>query len=63
MHITKDNINQFINGTSMDCSDFGITRLEYTPDGITHLYCYNNKLTKLYQYSFDKCKISNIFDV
>jgi hypothetical protein len=48
MHITKDNINQFINGTSMDCSDFGITRLEYTPDGITHLYFYNNKLTKLY---------------
>ena len=47
MHITKDNIGQFIYGSLMDCSDKGITRLEYIPDGITGLYCYNNKLTEL----------------
>ena len=47
MHITKDNIGEFIYGSLMDCSDKGITRLEYIPDGIRHLYCYNNKLTEL----------------
>ena len=47
MHITKKNINEFIDGSSMDCSNKGITRLEYIPDGITSLWCYNNKLTEL----------------
>ena len=47
MVITKDNINEFIGGSTMYCSDKGITRLEYIPDGITHLYCRNNKLTEL----------------
>ena len=47
MHITKDNINEFIKGTRMDCSNKGITRLEYIPDGITDLFCENNKLTEL----------------
>ena len=47
MHITKDNIGQFIDGSIMDCSNKGITRLEYIPDGITNLFCYNNKLTEL----------------
>ena len=47
MHITKDNINQFINGSSMDCSSKGITHIEYIPDGITRLFCRNNKLTEL----------------
>ena len=47
MHITKDNINQFIDGSSMDCSNKGITHIEYIPDGIIHLYCHNNKLTEL----------------
>ncbi len=47
MRITKDNINQFIYGSLMDCSDKGITRLEYIPDGITSLWCEHNKLTEL----------------
>ena len=47
MHITKDNINEFIKGTRMDCSNKGITRLEYIPDGITSLFCYSNQLTEL----------------
>ena len=47
MHITKDNIDKFIKGTRMDCSNMDITRLEYIPDGITRLFCYNNKLTEL----------------
>ena len=47
MHITKDNINEFIDGSLMDCSNKGITRLEYIPDGIRHLYCHNNELTEL----------------
>ena len=47
MHITKDNIYEFIYGTIMDCSNKGITRLEYIPDGITHLWCENNKLTSI----------------
>ena len=47
MRITKGNINEFIEGSSMDCSNKGITRLEYIPDGIKRLYCNNNKLTEL----------------
>ena len=47
MQITKDNINEFINGSEMDCSGKGITHIEYIPEGITHLYFYNNKLTEL----------------
>jgi len=47
MVITKENINQFIEGSSMDCSNKGITHIEYIPDGITRLYCWNNKLTEL----------------
>ena len=47
MHITKDNIYEFIYGSLMDCSDKGITRLEYIPDGITSLWCENNKLTSI----------------
>ena len=47
MHITKDNINQFIEGTTMDCSNMYITGIDYIPDHITHLYCDNNKLTEL----------------
>ena len=47
MRITKDNINQFIDGTRMNCPDMGITRIEYIPDGITRLYCRYNRLTEL----------------
>ena len=47
MWITKENINKFIEGSSMDCSNTGITHIEYIPDGIKRLYCYNNKLTEL----------------
>ena len=47
MIITKDNINKFIKGTTIDCSNMDITRLEYIPDGIIHLSCEHNKLTEL----------------
>ena len=47
MWITKENINEFIEGSSMDCPDMDITHIEYIPDGITHLYCDNNELTEL----------------
>ena len=47
MRITKDNIDEFIKGTTIDCSNMDITRLEYIPDGIKRLYCYDNKLTEL----------------
>ena len=47
MRITKDNINEFIKGTSVDCSNKRITHIEYIPDGITHLYFYYNQLTEL----------------
>ena len=47
MRITKENIDRFIYGTIMDCSNKGITHIEYIPDGIIHLYCSNNKLTEL----------------
>ena len=47
MHITKDNINEFIEGTTMDCSYKVITHIEYIPDGITRLYCQYNELTSL----------------
>ena len=47
MHITKDNIDKFIKGTRMDCSNKRITHIEYIPDGITSLWCENNQLTEL----------------
>ena len=47
MLVTKENINEFIEGSSMDCPDMDITHIEYIPDGITGLYCWNNKLTEL----------------
>ena len=47
MRITKDNINKFIKGTSMDCYNIGITKIDYVPEGITHLYCSDNELTEL----------------
>ena len=47
MVITKDNINKFIEGSSMDCSNKGITHIDYIPDGITRLFCQWNRLTEL----------------
>ena len=47
MRVTKSNINQFIEGSSMDCSNKGITHIEYIPDGIKRLYCHSNRLTEL----------------
>ena len=47
MLITKENINEFIEGTTMDCSNMYITGIDYIPETITHLYCDNNKLTEL----------------
>ena len=47
MVINKDNINQFIDDTVVDCSNSGITHIEYIPEGITYLHCSNNKLTSL----------------
>ena len=47
MRITKYNIDRFINGSEMNCSNMIITHIEYIPEGITHLYCQYNKLTEL----------------
>ena len=47
MHITKDNINEFIKGKTMSCSDNDITGIDYIPKEITHLFCYNNGLKSL----------------
>ena len=47
MRITKDNINEFIGGTSMDCYSMGITKIEFIPEGIKALFCGDNKLTEL----------------
>ena len=47
MEINKDNINEFIFGTTMDCSNKQITNIESIPQYITYLNCSNNKLTKL----------------
>ena len=47
MHITKENINKFIYGTTIDCSNKNITYIEYIPDYIKYLSCDDNKLTKL----------------
>ena len=54
MVINKDNINQFIIGTIMDCSEKNITSIEYIPDNITHLYCDNNQLTSYPKHEQDK---------
>ena len=48
MYITKENIDKFIEGTEMNCRNKSIiTHIEFIPEGITHLYCYNNELTSL----------------
>ena len=53
MRITKDNIDKFINTNdwddkdTMDCSRMYITHIEYIPDHIKYLYCYNNNITSL----------------
>jgi hypothetical protein len=47
MRITKENINEFIDRTRMYCSNKGITKIDYIPEGITHLHLGNNKLTQL----------------
>jgi len=47
MRITKDNIDRFIGGLIMRCNNMDITKIEFIPEGITHLYCYNNNLTEL----------------
>lgn len=47
MIINKSNINNYIVGTTMNCSKRGITHIEYIPDGITELHCYGNQLTSL----------------
>ena len=47
MHITKDNIHKFIYGTIMNCDHYGITGIDYIPEGITSLLCLGNKLTNL----------------
>ena len=47
MRITKDNINQFIKGSLMDCNNKGITHIDYIPDNIIFLNCSYNNLIKL----------------
>jgi len=49
MWITKNNIDRFIDidRKTMDCVGRGITKIEYIPDGITHLFCDRNRLTEL----------------
>ena len=47
MRVTKDNINEFIEGTKLYFYNKGITHIEYIPDGITRLFCHSNRLTEL----------------
>ena len=53
MRITKDNIHKFINTNdwddkdTMDCSCMYITHIDYIPDHIKYLHCYNNNITSL----------------
>ena len=47
MRITKENIDGFIYGTTMNCDNYCVTHIDYIPDYITHLYCGDNRLTSL----------------
>ena len=47
MRITKDNINKFIDRTRIRLGSRKITKLDYVPEGITHLHLGNNELTEL----------------
>ena len=47
MKLNKSNIDQYIDGNTLDCYNIGITSIEDIPDYITHIYCYNNNLTEL----------------
>ena len=47
MRITKSNINQFIDRTRISLGSRKITKIDYVPEGITHLHLGNNDLTEL----------------
>tara|TARA_B100001094_G_C18164900_1_gene791449 strand:- start:1126 stop:1539 length:414 start_codon:yes stop_codon:yes gene_type:complete len=53
MRITKENVDKFINTNdwddkdTMDCSRMYITHIDYIPDHIKYLHCYDNKLISL----------------
>ena len=64
MHITKENIHKFIEGTTMDCSNMDITYIEYIPETIIHLYCGDNRLTELpnipHRLRYFDCSFNNL---
>ena len=47
--ITKDNYQDYTNedGTILDCSNSGITEIQYLPEGLKRLECSYNQLTSL----------------
>ena len=47
MRITKENINKFIDRTRIRLGSRKITKIDYVPEGITHLHLGNNDLTEL----------------
>tara|TARA_B100001059_G_scaffold230144_1_gene263944 strand:+ start:855 stop:1193 length:339 start_codon:yes stop_codon:yes gene_type:complete len=47
MHITKENIHDFIDGTKMYCCNLDITKIEFLPSYLISIECDNNKLTSL----------------
>ena len=47
MRITKENVNNFIKGLYMNCSNSNITHIDYIPNSIMYLYCRGNKLVEI----------------
>ena len=47
MRITKYNIDRFIDRTRIRLGTRKITKIDYVPEGITHLHLGNNDLTEL----------------
>ena len=47
MIINKHNVDKYIIGNILDCSNKSITSIEYIPNHIRSIYCECNKLTQL----------------
>lgn len=47
MIIDKSNVDKYISGEQMKCTNQYVTRIDYIPDYITDLVCYGNELTEL----------------
>ena len=47
MNLNKEEIDKRVKNGVLNLSHLGLTKLDYIPEGVKTLYCYNNKLNSL----------------